>query len=61
MGINPDPSELVPQGVKYIMWPQPPLTEKEMAHAKEIARKLETGELKSLNIRIPRRRDPRRN
>jgi hypothetical protein len=61
MGINPDPHEIIPQGVKYIAWPQPRLTEAEIEHCQEIARQLEDGTLKSLNIAIPRRRDPRRN
>jgi hypothetical protein len=61
MGINPDPHEIVPQGVKYIQWPQPPLTDAEVKHCQGIARKLETGEIESPNITIPRRRDPRRN
>lgn len=37
MGINPDPSEIIPQGVKYIAWPQPPLTEAEIKRARELA------------------------
>jgi hypothetical protein len=61
MDINPDPHEIVPQGVKWIAWPQPPMTEDEIKHGQEIARQLESGELKSLNIKIPRKRDPRRN
>ena len=61
MGINPEPTEIIPQGVKFIEWPQTPLTEKELAHCREIARQLESGERKPLNIVIPRKRDPRRN
>ena len=30
MGINPDPFEIVPQGVKWIEWPQPPLTGRDL-------------------------------
>ena len=61
IGVNVDPSEVVPQGVKYIKWPQPPLTESELAWAKEICRKLKSGEIKPLGIKIRRVRDPRRN
>ncbi len=60
MGINPDPQEEIPQGVKFIAWPQPPLTEKEIAFAQELQRKLDAGELKPLGV-IRRRRDPKRN
>jgi hypothetical protein len=33
LGIFPDPHESIPQGIKYIAWPQPPLTEAEKAWA----------------------------
>jgi hypothetical protein len=60
MGINPDPLEIIPQGVKYIVWPQPKPTKRDIELAKEIVRKLEAGEIKPL-MTIKRRRDPRRN
>lgn len=60
MGINPDPSEIIPQGVKYIAWPQPPLTEREIAWGRELAKKLEAGEIKPIAV-IKRQRDRRRN
>ena len=37
MGINPDPTEIVPQGVKWIEWPLPQMTEQEMEHVREIS------------------------
>ena len=42
MGINPDPSEFIPQGVKWIEWPQPPLTEAEIERGREIVAQLES-------------------
>ena len=60
MGINPDPHEIIPQGVKYIEWPQPPLTEAERKWAMEVASELEHGDRKPL-MTIRRKRDPRRN
>ena len=43
MGITPDPQEIIPQGVKYIQWPQPPLTQADFHLARETVRKLESG------------------
>ena len=60
MGINPDPTEIISQGVKYVAWPQPPLSEAEIKRGLEIARQFESGELKPL-MTIRRRKDPRDN
>lgn len=60
MGINPDPHEIVPQGVKYIAWPQPPPTEAMKAQARKILQMIDDGKIKPLAV-IRRRKDPRRN
>ena len=60
MGINPDPHEIIPQGVKYIEWPPRKPTEAEITHVKELIKLLETEKIKPLAI-ILRLRDPRRN
>ena len=60
MGMNVDPSETVPQGLKYVQWPPEPLTEEEIEWGRQIAKRLEAGELKTIAV-IPRRRDARRN
>ena len=60
MGINPDPLEIVPQGVKYIAWPQPPLSEEDIAMGRQMIREFRAGRLKPIAV-IKRKRDPRRN
>lgn len=60
MGCNPDPTEIVPQGVKWIAWPQPPLSDAELKRGLELAKEIEVGTIKPLAT-IRRHRDPRRN
>lgn len=37
MGIEPDPGEVIPPGVKFLVFPQPPLTAEEIAWGQKIA------------------------
>lgn len=59
MGINPDPLEIIPQGVKFLVWPQPPLSANEIKRYREIAAMFDEG-MDPIAI-IPRRKDARRN
>lgn len=60
MGIIPDPFEILPQGVKYVAWPQRRPTEDEIKYGQSLERELKAGRLKPIAV-IKRRRDPRKN
>lgn len=59
MGVNPDPHEIIPQGVKWIAWPQPPLTEADKERARVVIAAYQDGAGPIAVIK--RIRDPRRN
>lgn len=60
MGILPDPHEVIPQGVKFIAWPQPPATEREIEICRRLEREIKAGTRKPIAV-IRRVRDPKRN
>ena len=60
MGIITDPTEIIPQGVKFIEWPQTPPTEAEIAWGRKLSAEYEAGKLKPIAV-IRRISNPRRN